>query len=119
MNILYKFGYRKHYIVAYSLSILAIVFYALLYFFEGLHDLLILKTTVIFNSIPYLDLKLFLYVLGFTIIGVVFLIFSLIKCPKCGYRFFWHWFNDSRRHKGKGNPIEISACPNCGYDEEQ
>lgn len=112
MNIIYKLGYKKYYIGSYLLSFIAIVFYLTLYFSESLYGFLELKTNYIFNKIPFLDLRLSLYILAFMIIAVVFLIFSLIKCPKCGYKIFWNWFNDSRSHKGKGNPLQISVCPN-------
>ena len=119
MNIINKLGFRKYFIGSYLLSFIAIGFYLSLYFSEKLYGHLESKTNYIFDKIPFLDLRLSLYILAFIIIAVVFLIFSSIKCPKCGYKIFWNWFNDSKSHKGKGNPLIISVCPNCNYDPDE
>jgi len=104
---------------SYLLSFVAIVFYLSLYFSEKLYGFLEIKTSYIFREMPFLDLRLSLYVLAFMIIAIVFLMFFSIKCPNCGYRIFWNWFNGSRAHKDKGNPLTISVCPNCSYDPDQ
>ena len=119
MNIIYKLGYKKHYIGSYLLSFVAIGFYLSLYLSENLYGFLEIKTVNIFNKIPFFDFRLFLFVLAVSIIAVVFFIFSSIKCPKCGYKIFWNWFNDSRTYRDKGNPLTISVCPNCNYDPDQ
>ena len=73
----------------------------------------------VFSQIPLIDLRLSLYLFAFLIIAIVFLMFSSIKCPECGYKIFWNWFNSSRSHKGKGNPLTIGVCSNCDYDPDQ
>lgn len=119
MNIIDKLGYKKYYLSSYILSFIAIAFYTSLYFSEKLYDFIELQTNDIFNAIPFLDLRLLLFILAFIVTAVVFLIFSLIKCPNCNYKFFWNWFINSREHKTKGNPLTISVCPNCSYDPDK
>jgi hypothetical protein len=119
MNIIYKLGYKKYYIGSYLLSFIAIIFYVSLYFSEKLYDFIELQTNDLYNAIPFLDLRLSLYILAFIVIAIVFLIFSLIKCPNCNYKIFWSWFINSRQHKNKGNPLTIGVCPNCNYDPDE
>ncbi len=119
MNIIYKLGYKKRYIGSYLLSSMAMFFYLSLYFSEKLYDFFEIKTRSFFNAIPFFDFRLSLYIFAFIIIAIVFSIFFSIKCPECGYRIFWNWFNNSRGHKNKANPLTISVCPNCNYDPDQ
>jgi ribosomal protein L32 len=117
MNIINKLGFKKHYLVAYSLAIIVIFAYSLLFFYAKLFILLDKITKNVFQNIPFLDLKLALFIFALLIVCVVFIILSLIKCPNCGNKFFWHWFNDNRQCRG--NPFLISVCPNCGYDPDK
>lgn len=119
MNIISKLGFKKYYVGAYLLSFVAIAFYLSLYFYSSFYNILEIEVNSLLNNLSFLDFRLLLYVLGFTTVAIVFYVFSLIKCPKCGYKIFWHWFNDSREHRGKGNPVLLTECPNCGYDPEQ
>ena len=70
MNIIYKLGYKKYYMGSYLLSFVAIVFYLSLYFSEKLYGFLEIKTSYIFREMPFLDLRLSLYVLAFMIIAI-------------------------------------------------
>ena len=120
MNIIYKLGFKRHLIFAYSLGYIAIFFGILLYFENSsFYKYLEIKTVLFFRIIPFLDLRLFLFVVAFGLVGVSFFAFSIIKCPKCGYKIFWHWFNGSRENKGMKNPFLMAECPNCGYDPEK
>ena len=119
MSIMIKLGFKKYYVAAYSLSIIAISFYSLLFFFSAFFIFLKEKTNTYFESIPFLDLRLSLFILALIVVCIVFLLFSHIKCPRCGNKFFWHWFNDSRHQSIKKSPFIITACPNCNYDPDR
>lgn len=120
MSIINKLGFKKYIIIAYILSIITIVFYLALFFSNSFLLFIKNKTIVFFNEIHFLDLRLSLFLFALIIICIVFIIFSLIKCPRCGNKFFWHWFNDDKRKKGGNyNPFVISVCPNCNYDPDK
>lgn len=118
MNIIQKLGYQKHYLGSYLVSLMAIVFYLSLYFSEDLYAFIELKTKHFFNSMPFLNLHLSLYLLAISIGIVVFFTFNQIKCPKCKYNLYWNWFIGGRLRDYKRNPLMISACPNCNYDPD-
>ena len=119
MNIIIKLGFKKYYVAAYFLSIVAIFFYSSLFFFSAFFIFLQEKTNTYFESIPFLDLRLSLFILALIVVCIVFMLFLYIKCPRCGNKFFWHWFNDSRHQNIKKSPFIMMTCPNCNYDPDK
>jgi len=56
-----------------------------------------------------------------TVVSLIFgvalplVLFMKIKCPKCGCKFFWAWFNGSKDIDNSFNPFNSESCPKCGY----
>jgi len=79
--------------------------------------------TIIFVIYFILDIKIeflennmeIIIPLGCIVIPITLLL--NVKCPRCKYKFLWHWFNDDVFKKYK-SPFAIKKCPKCGLEND-
>jgi hypothetical protein len=61
----------------------------------------------------------FTIVLSSTFIAFIFFILSalLIRCPQCGYRFYWHAISKIKQSKWLKWLLELNECPQCKFKD--
>ncbi len=114
MNIIFKLGFKWHYRFVMVCGVILSAISAGLFFSSSFQNMM--KSIIS----DHLTANTTISLIGFYTLSIVIIIVMalMIQCPKCHYKMFIHWFNESRKHKGMGNPYMLEECPKCGYDPE-
>ncbi len=112
MNIIFKLGFKWHYRFIMIYGVLLCAMSAGLLFSTSVQKFI---NTIIIEHISE-ETTIVLIVFYILSMSILIIIAAIIQCPECHYKMFIHWFNESRGHKGMGNPYMIETCPKCGYD---